>query len=1147
MDDDVPLPVAPVDGKIPIFHPTAKKLTREEMAWASSDPKSDEIQKLKEFVPEELLCPMKHKPTKPQPLQIAVHASVRCNERNVQCALVGISPHYIFAIAQDGDAWKEVFKVHVLTIKKLYYGTNYSNVYFLMVRLFSVYEGETKTKPKYTITCKNPRAIQLTLSLYRNLSLAYSTAYSIVDSKADPNLKPTIATEFPEAIPNFEPDLSPAQQFQFSYYALCTLGEIPYNHEVVRYFHYQVVNHNGLFNVSYLPLDFAYDGVNLLKDLKPVFRALIYVPYVFGIVCDSVARPEIFKAAALQLLLSQSVQLLHFSNVGATEGLNELAESLEENRTCPIKYIDFSRNQLTDFSGWFTRALSFRETNIFYLNFNHCSLTEELLLELFRVMKSNKCLHELKYLHIAGSMFTEEARQSFEEYLSELEIDDQDRKPGGCLKSLDFGDMTIDIQSALEILTNHPQPLANLMLYRTEITKDSFRLLFNLAATTRTLAYLDVSYTGLNESQVASLAFAMSERQGPCLLTLKICGLGLHGAKLTKVIQGFLRGSLNRWKSIWLDDNRMKVGDLNILSAILRQMPNLEELSLSGNFDSGMEGIERGLIELLRIPRLRRLKLQGMGDKHLGLKVKPLLFAMGLSYVVRSMVGGLAINNVSEEFTQWKRKAAEAMVPLFEMHGPLDAREFVPTLISTSLDDVLWKMIRDEQARRAQVIICADSAETRKRAESMIPLLRAVTKGLSVPRPIATGMKTIGYLATDIVSRWTDAAKKKTLEHDIPGLTSWLVEIMEANTLELASLARLEELDLRNNYVQISGLEAIGELIRLDKELRGIEFDGCAVDTIQSLVALVDIICEEDQRHITRMNFPINDITGLIKRTAPRAKRLVAAELRAQQQRMARVIDRNRAENGEFMELPFEICTELEDLIVSLTELQQKYLDPYKVRSHSGICEHFELQLPYLEEDPVFVGLPDDYREIDIGDQVAYMAPGMKKRYDEFDEFVTPLQMLALQRRRVQFRLPEPEPEQEKKEEEEEVADPVDMSELEKVLGVKAKLANVDSTSDGGSGEDDVMDKYLPEGNSEVDKVDAPSLDLNDTSLETPNFYEGELDEVMLNSSASGIYGPRFTRQFGKLKRDYTPTDLSGMKADVNFKTRKRLPPPPKT
>ena len=56
MDDDVPLPVAPVDGKIPIFHPTAKKLSREEMAWASSDPKGDEIQKLKEFVPEELLC-----------------------------------------------------------------------------------------------------------------------------------------------------------------------------------------------------------------------------------------------------------------------------------------------------------------------------------------------------------------------------------------------------------------------------------------------------------------------------------------------------------------------------------------------------------------------------------------------------------------------------------------------------------------------------------------------------------------------------------------------------------------------------------------------------------------------------------------------------------------------------------------------------------------------------------------------------------------------------------------------------------------------------------------------------------------------------------------------------------------------------------
>lgn len=1143
IEDEVPLPVAPVDGKIPIFHPDAQQPSTEELEWAKSDPNSEEIRLLHQFVPEELQCPSKSSPTRPQKLQFKAHAAVRTNECNVPLALVGISPHYIFAIADDGKSWKEVFKIHVLTIKKLYYGTNYSNVYFLMIRLFSIYQGDKKTKPKFTITCRNPRAIQMTLSLYRNMSLAYSTAYLIVDSKADPNLRPKIATEFPQAIPNFDPDLSPAQQFQFSYYALCTLGEIPYNHEVVRYFHYQVVNHNGLFNVSYLPLEFAYDGNHLLKDLKPVFRALIYVPYVFGIVCDSVPRPEIFKAAALQLLLSQSVQLLHFSNVSATEGLKELADSLEENRTCPIKYIDFSRNIMTDFSGFFTRALSMRETSIFYLNFNHCALTEELLLELFHVMRQNQCLHALKYLHIAGSMFTEEARHEFEEYLMEVSAEHEGWDHYGCLKSLDFGDITIDIESALKILVDHPQPLVNLMLYRTELTLSSFEYVFHLASQTRTLAYLDVSYTGLNESQVSSLVFAMSEREGPCLMTLKISGLGLHGARLAKVIQGFLRGSMNRWKSLWMDDNRMNVTDLNTLSAVLRQMPNLEELSLSANFDASMDGIDRAVIELLRIPRLRRLRLRGGSERRLGLKVKPLLFAMGLSYVVRSMVGGLSIDEVSEEFMTWKMKAAEAMIPLFAKHGPSDAREFVPTLISTSLDDVLWKMIRDEQARQAIQMINANSAETRKRAESMVPLLKQVCQGISIPRPRATGMRTIGYIAMYVISQWCEVIKAKTLQEDGPRLVSELCAIMEKSTLELASLARLEELDLASNGIQISGLGAVGELIRLDKELRGIHADGCAAANISSIVSLVDVICEDEQRHITRMNFPVNDIQEIIKRTAPRGRRIVAAEMRAQQLRMARVIDRNRAENGEFMELPFEICTELEELITSLTALQQKYLDPHKVRSHSGICGDFALQLPYLEDPDKFVGLPDDYREIDIGDQVAYCAEGMKRRYDEFDEFVTPLQMLALQRRRVRFQLPEPE--NETKPEEEDVPDPVDMEEIERCLATKAKLANVESSGDSGSSDDnDVMDKYIPEGSSEVEKVDAPSLDMDDTSLETPNFYEGELDEVMLNSSGSGIYGPRFTRQFGKLKRDFGPVDVSGMNVGVNFRPRKRLQPP---
>ena len=95
------------------------------------------------------------------------------------------------------------------------------------------------------------RAKCLARFVYRNVRLAYSTA----DKKA-PTLESEDKKDFP---PEFNSDLSPAQQFQFTYDALCSYENVPYNHEIVRYFHYQIVNHNGIFNAGYLPLDYSED------------------------------------------------------------------------------------------------------------------------------------------------------------------------------------------------------------------------------------------------------------------------------------------------------------------------------------------------------------------------------------------------------------------------------------------------------------------------------------------------------------------------------------------------------------------------------------------------------------------------------------------------------------------------------------------------------------------------------------------------------------------------------------------------------------------------------------------------------------------------------------------------------------------------
>ena len=938
-----------------------------------------------------------------QPLQLLMRCSFRSKEEIYNFGIVGVTPHYIFMCSHENNMPEcelvMVRDVHVMEIKKMYYGMNFQKTPFFMVRMISRYLDDEKIPDRITFTMADKdvnhlgeRAKCLARFVYRNVRLAYSTA----DKKA-----PTLESEDKKAFPpEFNSDLSPAQQFQFTYDALCSYENVPYNHEIVRYFHYQIVNHNGIFNAGYLPLDYSEDSsLPILREMIPIFRALIYVEYVFAVVCDHMYRPEIFKAVSFQLIQSSKVRFLHLSYCGAKTGLSDLANSMKQNPKCKVQYFDFSGNEFNeidkDFQSFFSVFNNYSE-DVIYFNFNFCKLKDDTLKNLFVAMKDCKSLHNLKYLHIAESKLTERPQQLLREFLSVHMT----------LKSLDIGKIKSDIEPIIKMLSN--QPIECLYLYNTQISKSCFNQLISLIDKKSTLCTLDVSETGITPNQVSRIVDSMSSRFGYRKLNLKLNRLKLNGNAVVYLTFGFLNGHLDRWEKLSLESNGMKKDDLKLLIPLLHQMVNLNELSLSGNFDYTMPEVEFELCNILRIPSLKKLHLAGDDVHYLGPKGRPLLLAIALSYVLRKYIGGHCIGEKLPVQDEFSKDSLDLLLPHLETYGPPESKEFSGVL-KDHLSSLMVPFIVEKRKENARTSLNREAF--RKILDDLMPLIRIVGSSINCSEPSGPNKKRIGSYTMRILSKWRSITDRNPLADD-SGLADELFGVSSdtgKSWLDMAAdLAHLEELDLRNNKIKLSGINAICELLKVDLELKGVEIDGCDMGTVTSIVDFVDVVCE--QHHLTRMSFPVKDMYKLIRVALPSAKQIVRRDLQYQQNRMVKAIDRNRANEGEFAHLPFDPIPEIQQIIHTKTSQMESKLPSKTLRTHNGICEDFRRQLVFLEADKEgFLGLPDDYRIQDIDRMFEYAnfngylykesslfekSIAMKKRFDE--EYREPSQQVAL-------------------------------------------------------------------------------------------------------------------------------------------------------
>jgi hypothetical protein len=213
-------------------------------------------------------------------------------------------------------------------------------------------------------------------------------------------------------------------------------------------------------------------------------------------------------------------------------------------------------------------------------------------------------------------------------------------------------------------------------------------------------------------------------------------------------------------------------------------------------------------------------------------------------------------------------------------------------------------------------------------------------------------------------------------------------------------LARIAYLDISDNGIGAGGMECLKTLFRLDKDLHGAKFDGSLPHVLESFTNIVDIASDPDQGHLTKVDFPDGDMAELLHQTQPRVRKIAEQTLRAERSRLWKAMNRNRAKAGLFATLPFDPPPRLERIIREQIRQLAKFLPPSSLRSHNGICEYYQLQLPYVRADEEWTGLPETYRHIAIeGHHDKYPQnkfTGVEKQFDEEDCDAIPLQAAAL-------------------------------------------------------------------------------------------------------------------------------------------------------
>ncbi|KAK8900263.1 barbed-end actin filament uncapping [Tritrichomonas musculus] len=525
--------------------------------------------------------------------------------------------------------WVHLFEIYSIRIKK-------NNKALLFCRKEK--EGAKNGDEVVNVQVNSPSVIDFISILYRNYML--STVVYDPDDTCD------FRTFDEKLFPPFKGNLSPSQAYQLTYFCFCSRLNLPYKHEITRFYHEHICNFDGFFDFSLLS-----NQVNLI----PAIYAMMFVPYVMAIICHEFQIANISQSIELIIRRSNFLRALHLARCNIDEqGMIQIGKSLCENLEnynakiikdpsyqkrfpvpIPIRYWNFENNKFSDATDFFKglRDLSFK-TYVFYLSFSNCGIEDISLL--FKALASNPYLHRIKYLFFNGNqMVGKDDMNVFINHLNELadNATQPERKKRGtkCMyESLGVSGKPHALKLLFETLIKRKYVIKELSLAGSEIVRkkktDFYTPSLGAAALidyfnhAKELRVVDLSAIQCDRQDLSLILQGLNNSKVINRIHVKLNSLKTKEddyAPLLSIGKAFLYTNLEKWESLEFAYNYLSSFELDFLLSIFIQMENLNMLNLSYNFKKTDDSASQVLERLSQLKNLTKLYIAGSIERSL--------------------------------------------------------------------------------------------------------------------------------------------------------------------------------------------------------------------------------------------------------------------------------------------------------------------------------------------------------------------------------------------------------------------------------------------------------------------------------------------------------------------------------------------------
>jgi len=533
-----------------------------------------------------------------KPIHYYFRTNVRINKESLEGCVVALSPHFVLCFKEVSKRKKVtiMMSLHIGLIRMI----GYSDEQYVLIK------SET-----HNVILFAEEALRFAQLLYRNYQLGYPSP----TKEKFCELKSTNMDLFPKIVV----PISPIQKFQFSYLSMCTEAGVPYFHEVVRYIHSLFLSKNSIIDISQFPIQ-LFSGKKSNDELSPVFQTIGMMDFVSGICCSGLNNPRLLQTLVHLISSGTQFKIIHFENCGSLSGMRDLSLSIRGKKEFNVSYWHLKNNPIKDME-YFSEILSFCNNPLLYMNLSNCGIKPQDAISLFTVMSKNSHLWDLKHLYLAGTPFQETGVMTkFGEYLSSITS-----KGVPPLETLDISGSADSIESLIVLLNTFPLHIKSLNISNSFLSPKAFSQIMIYLQEVEVLHELDISGTNYTYDKIFGVLDSISKNPHISKFSLKLDRIRITSNGVLPIIRSFMNSDKSKWVSLSFNDCSLSEDDILNLTPLFRRLPNLEELSLSFNFDNTMRNVGEVLSSLTKIQSLRKLSIAGNGQKSLGNQLLPLL------------------------------------------------------------------------------------------------------------------------------------------------------------------------------------------------------------------------------------------------------------------------------------------------------------------------------------------------------------------------------------------------------------------------------------------------------------------------------------------------------------------------------------------